>query len=267
MNTEGFRESWNLSCISVRSSLPISAYMWNISACSAKNLVSHHFKWRTWPGRGQDSAAFCGGAPGSALSSLACSGRSASLDLSSWLGSGYSAGSLTSIGPNVSLSHPKIEQSTHVLSGHSSYDCPETSLRSSVSPNTNEKHANCNLWTLHAPGAPRKVYLSTRVFSCAWLSSFHSRSMRCAYSFGIQKSGFSLDSSESDHVVIVQGFAIYVIRCAASCWTSSSSVLIGCIKLFTVEYNASAPGFAITVSSSGSSGAPEHSHIIRKQLS
>jgi len=27
MNTEGFGESWNLSCISVRSSLPISAYM------------------------------------------------------------------------------------------------------------------------------------------------------------------------------------------------------------------------------------------------
>jgi len=31
MSKEGFHESWNLSCISVHSSLPITVYMWNIS--------------------------------------------------------------------------------------------------------------------------------------------------------------------------------------------------------------------------------------------
>jgi len=36
MNTEGFCESWNVSCISVCSSLPISACMWNISTWSTK---------------------------------------------------------------------------------------------------------------------------------------------------------------------------------------------------------------------------------------
>jgi len=57
-NTEGFREFWNLSCISVHSSLPISVYTWNISIWSAKYFVSHHFTWRTWPGRGQNCNAF-----------------------------------------------------------------------------------------------------------------------------------------------------------------------------------------------------------------
>jgi hypothetical protein len=39
MNTEGFRESWNLSCISLRSSLPILANRWNISTLSAKTSL------------------------------------------------------------------------------------------------------------------------------------------------------------------------------------------------------------------------------------
>jgi len=140
-NTEGFCESWKLSSISVRSSLPISAYMWNISTVSAKNFVSHHFTWQTRPGRGQNSTAFYGGgAPGSAFSFRSCSGRSACIELSSWSGSGYSAGSLTITGRDVSLGHRKIGESTQIWSGHSSYYCPETLLQSSVSPSTSENH-------------------------------------------------------------------------------------------------------------------------------
>jgi len=124
-NTEGFRESRILRCISVHSSLPITAYMWNISTWSAKYLVNHHCKWRTWPERGQNSTAFCGCAPGSAFSFLTCSERSGSLDSSSSSGSGYFAGSFTSIGRNVSLRHRKNAESTQVLSAHSWYNCQE----------------------------------------------------------------------------------------------------------------------------------------------
>jgi len=163
MNTQGFCESWNLSCISRRSSLPNSAYMWNVSTWSARYLVSYHFTWRTWPVREQNSTAFRGeGAPGSALSILSCSGRSVSLDSSSWSASGYSACSLTSIVRNGWLSKRKIGESTQVLSGHSSYNCPEMSFRSSVSPNTNENHASHHRCTLHAPEAPSEVCLSPR---------------------------------------------------------------------------------------------------------
>jgi len=35
-NPEGFCESWNLSYIAVRSSLPISAYLWVLSTSSIK---------------------------------------------------------------------------------------------------------------------------------------------------------------------------------------------------------------------------------------
>jgi len=98
-------------------------------------LVSHHFEWQTWPGRGQNSIALCGeGAPGSAFALLSCSGRSASHDSLSWSGSGYSAGSLTSIGRNVSLSHQKIRESIKVVSGHSLHHGPGKLLQSSVSP-------------------------------------------------------------------------------------------------------------------------------------
>jgi hypothetical protein len=141
----------------VYSSLPISVYMWNISTLSAKNFVNHHFKWRMWPERGQNSIAYCGGgALGSALSVL-YSGRRVSLDASSWLGSGCSAGSLTCIGKNVSLTHRKIGYYTQLLSGHSSCNCPETSLPSSMFHSTKEKHASCHLWTPSAPEAPCKV--------------------------------------------------------------------------------------------------------------
>jgi len=131
------------------------------------------------------------------------------------------------------------------------------SFQSSVSPNTNEKHASCHLCTLHAPDAPCELYLSTTVFSSACSSSVHSKSKRCGFSFGIRTSGFPFVSIDSDHLLIVQGFKFWIIWCAAACWASSSSVWMACIKLFTVEYSASAQCFSITVSSTGSSGAPE----------
>ena len=136
------------------------------------------------------------------------SGRSVSLDALSWSGLGYSAGSLTSIGNNISLSNQKIRDSTQVPSGHSLYHCPEASLQSSVSSNSNEKHAHRHLSTLLAPEAPRKVYLSTRVFRCACSYSVHSRSMRCAFSDGIRISRFPLVSFYSDHRLILHCFAI-----------------------------------------------------------
>jgi len=237
--------------------------MWNMSKWSAKYLISHHFSWRNWPGRGQNSTAVCGGALGSALSSLTCSGRSASLDVSSWSGSGYSAVVLRSIGRNSSLGHRKMRESTQVSRGHSSCNCPQTSLWSSVSPNTNEKHASHHLWTLHAPEEPRAMSLSTRALSFACSSSVHSRSIRCAFSIGIRMSGFPLASFGSDHILIIRGFGIYIIRRAASCWATLSSVRIPCIELFTAEYNPSAQSFSFNVSSAGSSGAPENSHIVR----
>jgi len=262
MFTERFRESWNWSCISVRSSLPISGYMWNISRWSAKYLVSYNFSWRTRPERGQNSTVFCGGALGSACSFLSCSGRSANLDVSSWSGSAYSAAPLTSIGRNCSLSVRKIGQSTRVSRGHSSYNFLETSLWSSVTPNCNEKHASHHQLTIHAPEAPHEVYLFTRAFTVACSSSVHSGSIRCAFSLNIQTSEFQLASFDSVHLLIVQGLAIWIVRCAAACWATSSSVRIGCIKLFTVQYNASAPCLSINVSSSGSSGVPGNSHIV-----
>jgi len=57
-NTEGVRESWDLSCISARLSLLISAYMWNKATWSAKYFVSHHFKWRNFPRREQITPLF-----------------------------------------------------------------------------------------------------------------------------------------------------------------------------------------------------------------
>jgi len=264
MNTERFGKSWNWSRISVRSSLPISAYMWNISTWSAKNFVSHHIKWRTSPGSGQNSTAFSGGGALGSVFSFLSSGRSVSLDLSSWSGLQFSAGSCTTIDKNVSLSHRKIGDSTQVMSSHSWCHCPETLLWCSVSPNTNEKYACCHLSTLPAPEAPHKVYLSTRVFPCACSSSVHSKSIRCAFSFGIRTSGFPLAGFDYDHRHMVHGFAVWIIRCTTSCWASSSLVWIACIQLFTAKYNASAPCFSITVSFSGSSGTGENSHIVWK---
>jgi hypothetical protein len=52
-------EFWKLSCISVRSSLLISPYMWEIYTWSAKCLVSNHFTRQTWHSRGQNTSSFC----------------------------------------------------------------------------------------------------------------------------------------------------------------------------------------------------------------
>jgi len=117
-----------------------------------------------WPGWRQNHTTCWGrGALGSAFSFLSCSERNTPLDASSLSGSGYTAGSLTSIGRNVTLSYWKIGVSTQVSSGRSLYHCPETLLRSTVSPNTNVNHASCHLWTLHAPKALHEVYLYIRV--------------------------------------------------------------------------------------------------------
>jgi len=185
--------------------------MWNISTWSAKYLDSHHFKWQTRPGRGQNSTACCGGvALGSAFWFL-CSGMSISLDASSSSGSGDCAGSLASIGRNASLSHREIGESTQVLSGHSSYHCAETSLQSSMSPNTDKKHAGHHLWTLHAPELPCEVYFSTRVIRFACSSSVHSRSMRCALSL------------ESRQVVFHWHVSIPTTSWSSKAWQSLSS--------------------------------------------
>jgi len=148
------------------------------------------------------------------------------------------------------------------LPKYRAYHCPEMSLQSLVSPNTNKEYACRRLWTLHAPETPHEVYLSTEVFSCASSSSVHLISMRCVFWLGIRTSGYPLASFDSDPLLIQPGLSICIIRCPASCWASSSSVQIACIKLFTAEYNTSAPCFFIKVSSSGISGAPENSHIV-----
>jgi len=262
-NTEGFGKSWNLSCISEHSSLLISAKMYNISKWSAKNCVSHHSKWPTSPRRGQHNTPFWGGgARGKVLLRLWGSCRSTSFDASSSSGWGYSADSLTSIGRNVSLTNRKIGESTQVWSGHSLYHCPETSFRSSVSPNTNEKHASFHPCTLYTPEATREVNLSTRVFSLASSSSFPSRSTRCAFSFGMQTIGFPFATFHSDNLLTVQGFAIWIIWCGACCWASWFSGRMACIRLFTAVDSTLAPCFSITLSFSGSPGAPENSHIV-----
>jgi len=134
-------------------------------------------------------------------------------------------------------------------------------LMSSVSPNINENHGRCHLCTLHAPDAPCEVYFSTRVLLSACSSTVHSRSSRCAFSFGIWTRGFPFPSFNYDHLLIVQGIAIWIIRCATFCWASWFSVRMACIKLFTAEYNTSALYISITVSSSKSSGTPENNHI------
>jgi len=267
MNMEGFCESWNLSCISVCLALPILAYIWNISTLSAEIVVTHYLRWRTWPGRGPNSNAYCGGGALRGAFWFISSGRSVSRDASSWSGSRYSAGSLTSIGQNGSLSNQKIAGSTPVSRRHSSCHYPEIFLWSSVSPISNENHANRHLWTILASEAPREVYLSTRDFYCCCSSSVHSRSMRCSFSITIRTSDVPWATVNSDHYLIIDGCEIRIIRYVASSWASSSLVRIACITLCTAEYNASAPCFSITVSSSGSSGTSENSHIVWKHHS
>jgi len=236
-NWSGFHGSWNMSCITVHSSLLISAYMWNISTWSTKCLVSHHLKGQILAGRGQNRIPYCGtGAPRSAFSFLLGAELSASLDVSSW------SGLLTSIGRTVS--DPSDNWGIlPSIKGPLTTPLPEhiiTILNCSLNY---RYHTGCHQGTLHAWEAPREVNLSNRVFNCACSFSVHSRSMRCAFPFGVQTNGVWLSSFDSDHLLVVQGFAICIIWCAASCWASSSSVPIACIKLFTATFNSSAPCF------------------------
>jgi len=260
-NTEGYCKFWNLSCISVRSLLPISVYMGNISTWSANHFVTYHFKWSTWPGRGINSTAFCGGCTQESTFSFPSSGRRVSLDVSSSLCLEYSTGLLRSIGKNVP--EPSENHSIHqriqwpvilLLSG--------MLLRSSMSPNTSNNYGSCHLWTLHAPKAPHEVYLSTKALRLACPSSIYRRWMRCTLSFGIWTSGFPLASFDSDHHLFIQGLAICIVQCATSYWASSSSVQTVYIIHFTAEYNASAPCFSITVSSTEPAGATENCDIV-----
>jgi len=138
-NTEECHEPWNMSCISVCLSLPMSAYMWKISTWSTKYLVSHHIQWWTWPSSKQHRNALCvGGALASAFWGVSWSRRSAWLDESDWSGSGCSAGSLIIIARNISLSHQAIRESTQVLSSQYLYNCPKTLLQLLLSPKTNK---------------------------------------------------------------------------------------------------------------------------------
>jgi hypothetical protein len=196
--------------------------MKNIFHQSTKNIVSHHIKWPICTWRGLNSIAFWGGggARGKVLLRISGSYRKASVDNSSLLGSWYSAESLKSIGWNVAVNQQKIGDSTQESSGHLLYHCPDMSFCSSLSPNTNEKHVMCHQWTLHTLEAPREVYLSTSVLSLACSTAFHSRSTRCASSFGIRTSGFPFARFDSDHLLLVQRIGIWIIHCAACCWAS-----------------------------------------------
>jgi len=89
-------------------------------------------------------------------------------------------------------------------------------------------------------------------------------SRRCALSICVWMSGFPLASFYFDHLLIVFIFELCIMQCAAFCYAASSLIWIAFITLLTVDYSASAPCIAITVSSSGSSGAQENSHIVWK---
>jgi len=232
----------------------------DLSAVSATYIHRH---LRGLGSRVAISTAYCGeDAPGRAFSLLAVPGRSVSFDVSSWVGSGYSSGLLTSIARIVSLSHRNIGKSTHVLSGHSLYHCPKMLLRSALSTATNKEYAGCPPWTVYDSEAPRAVFLSTWVFSYGFLSSIHLRLMRFASSFGILTSAHPLASVDSNHLVIIDVVSIWMIRWATYGWACSSPVRMACILLYTAELNTSIPWYSMTVSFLGLSGAPENSHIV-----
>jgi len=71
--------------------------------------------------------------------------------------------------------------------------------------------------TLLAPEELRKVYLSTRVFSFLRSSLVHSTSRRCRFSLGLRIGCYLLVSFNSYLLLIVQGFAIWIIWWAPSC--------------------------------------------------
>jgi hypothetical protein len=171
--------------------------------------VNDHIKGRTWPGSGQNGAAFCrGGVRGNVHLTLSDLGRRTSFDASSSSGSGCFTGSLRNIGRNMSLNYRKIGESSQVSIANSFYDCPEMTFRFSVCPNTNEEHGSYHPCTLHAAEAPCEVVISTRIFSFACASLVHLRSTRFAFSFGIQIGGFPFVRCDSDHIKIVQSFPI-----------------------------------------------------------
>ena len=199
---------------------------------------------------------------GSTLSFLPCSGRSASLDSSSQLGSKYSAVSLTTNGGNVSLSWRKNGEFAKVLSGQSSYQCPMTSLRSSVSPKIYIQRATCQQRTRHATEAPCKPNHSTRVICFVRGSQVHSRWVKNVLSDGIWASAVPLASFNSIHLALRHGLVLGIIRHGAPCGVASSCVWTASIVLFTEGHDASRWFLSITELSSGSSGAPENSHIM-----
>jgi len=139
---------------------------------------------------------------------------------------------------------------------------PAQSLGSCVSPKSNKHYASCHLRTFFAPEAPSELYLSTTVFSLACSGSVHSRSMRCAFCFGIWTNEIPYISFASNHLLIIQSFLLYIIWCNASSWASSSSVQIAYIHLYSTECSVSATWFSSTVLCYGSSGRSEKSHIV-----
>jgi len=142
--------------------------------------------------------------------------RSASLNALSVSGSGYSTCLWTSIGRNVSQSRHVMRESTQVSTAHWWYYCPDTLLRSSISANTNQQHASGHQCTIQTPEAPHQGNLSASAFSVGCSSAVHSRSMRFAFSIGIRTSGVLLASLNSEHLLMVQGFAICIILCTGS---------------------------------------------------
>jgi len=175
---------------------------------------------------------------------------------------GCCTGSLISICTNIASIQQKPRESMQLLSGQFLYHRPYMSLLSSVSPNTSQEYAFCHQWTLHAPEAPCEVYHSTWVVSFACWSKVHARPTRCEFFSSIQIVIYRFVRFDSDHLLMIESFAICIICCTAFCWNSSSSVWMAFTTPFTVEYSASVLCFSISVSFSGCWGTPENSHII-----
>lgn len=129
-------------------------------------------------------------------------------------------------------------------------------------PNTNQTLVSCHPQIFPAPEALCQKNLSTQVFCFPSSCPIHRKSTSCAFLFSIQISCFPLRSVNSDHHLIIEVIAIYIILCATSCRTLVSSAWVTYIALFVVEFNPSAPCLSISVSSSGSSGPAENKQIV-----
>jgi len=236
-NTEGLHESSNLRCISLRSSFPIAAYIWKISTSSATYYVIHHFKWRTSPRRGENCTALCGGgALGRAFLSLSCSGGEC---LSEWVvfvkfwdtlqvhSEALAEISISAIGklanppkyqvPILRIIVQKCQRDqlclpTLTKNMHAAIDKPSMLPMHQVkciSPPGPAcllacSHFTQNQWGVHSTLVSALVVFRSVSFDC-------------------------------DHLLIVQGFPIWIIRCAACRWAASSSDQIECIKYFTAN--------------------------------